>query len=99
MLWSSGGIIAPGYGRKGDVFCIHGSAASRMPRTLADGVAVCVTVSISDALVLARSAFNYAMNYRSVVILGRATLVEDDNPPHPCRDPEHLFRPETGPSA
>ena len=78
------GIIPTGYGRKGDVLYIHVSAASRMPRTLADGVAVCVTMSVSDALVLARSAFNHSMNHRSVVIVGRATLVEDDNPPRPC---------------
>lgn len=71
-------VIPTGYGRKGDVLYIHGSAASRMLRTLADGVDVCVTVTILDALVLARSAFNHSMNYRSVVILGRATLVEGD---------------------
>jgi len=71
-------VIPTGYGRKGDTLYLHGSAASRMLRTLADGVDVCVTVTILDALVLARSAFNHSMNYRSAVILGRATLVEGD---------------------
>ncbi|HWF88686.1 MAG TPA: pyridoxamine 5'-phosphate oxidase family protein, partial [Pyrinomonadaceae bacterium] len=56
---------------------IHGSQASRMLRTLSTGVDVCVTVTIIDGLVLARSAFHHSMNYRSVVIFGRATLVED----------------------
>jgi nitroimidazol reductase NimA-like FMN-containing flavoprotein (pyridoxamine 5'-phosphate oxidase superfamily) len=71
-------VIPTGYGRKGNVIYFHGSAASRMLRTLSDGVDVCVTVTILDALVLARSAFNHSMNYRSVVILGRASLVEDE---------------------
>ncbi|MGB4989670.1 MAG: pyridoxamine 5'-phosphate oxidase family protein, partial [Pyrinomonadaceae bacterium] len=56
---------------------IHGSSASRMLRTLAKGVDVCVTVTLIDGLVLARSAFHHSMNYRSVVVLGRAELVTD----------------------
>ena len=56
---------------------IHGSAASRMLRNLDKGVPVCVTVTLLDGLVLARSVFNHSMNYRSVVILGTATLVDD----------------------
>jgi nitroimidazol reductase NimA-like FMN-containing flavoprotein (pyridoxamine 5'-phosphate oxidase superfamily) len=61
-----------------DKLYIHGSQASRMLRTLvAGGVDACVTVTIIDGLVLARSAFHHSMNYRSVVIFGRATLVED----------------------
>ncbi|MGA0571350.1 pyridoxamine 5'-phosphate oxidase family protein [Variovorax sp. VNK109] len=71
-------VIPTGYGRNGDVLYFHGSAASRMLRTLADGVDVCVTVTLLDAIVMARSAFNHSMNYRSAVILGRATLVEGD---------------------
>ena len=51
--------------------------ASRMLRTLSGGVDACVTVTIIDGLVLARSAFHHSMNYRSVVVFGRATLVED----------------------
>jgi len=70
-------VIPTGYARIGDELYIHGSAASRMLRTLAGGVQVCVTVTLVDGLVLARSAFHHSMNYRSVVILGRAILVED----------------------
>jgi len=70
-------VIPTGYARDGDKLYIHGSQASRMLRTLSTGVDVCVTVTIIDGLVLARSAFHHSMNYRSVVIFGRATLVED----------------------
>lgn len=70
-------VIPTGYARVGDAVYLHGSAASRMLRTLAGGVQVCVTVTLVDGLVLARSAFHHSMNYRSVVILGRAHLVED----------------------
>jgi uncharacterized protein len=69
-------VIPTGYARVGDTLYIHGSAASRMLRTLAEGIQVCVTVTLLDGLVLARAAFHHSMNYRSVVILGRATLVE-----------------------
>src|SRR5271168_1510091 len=70
-------VIPTNYGRTGDVLYLHGSAASRMLRTLSGGVAVCVTVTHVDGLVLARSAFHHSVNYRSVVILGTARLVED----------------------
>src|SRR5271169_5503291 len=70
-------VIPTSYGRDGDVLYIHGSAASRMLRNLDQGVPVCITVTLVDGLVLARSVFNHSMNYRSVVILGRATLVDD----------------------
>jgi uncharacterized protein len=70
-------VIPTSYGRDGDNLYIHGSAASRMLRQLKDGVQVCVTVTLLDGLVLARSIFNHSMNYRSVVILGKATLVHD----------------------
>ena len=70
-------VIPTSYGRDGDVLYIHGSAASRMLRNLDQGVPVCVTVTLVDGLVLARSVFNHSMNYRSVVILGAATLVDD----------------------
>ncbi|MFZ1700599.1 MAG: pyridoxamine 5'-phosphate oxidase family protein [Pyrinomonadaceae bacterium] len=69
--------IPTGYARVGDDLYIHGSSASRMLRTLAKGVDVCVTVTLIDGLVLARSAFHHSMNYRSVVVLGRAELVTD----------------------
>src|SRR5579871_6089755 len=70
-------VIPTSYGRKNANLYIHGSAASRMLRQMKDGVAVCVTVTLLDGLVLARSVFNHSMNYRSVVILGKATLIED----------------------
>ena len=70
-------VIPTGYARVDDKLYIHGSQASRMLRTLAGGVDACVTVTIIDGLVLARSAFHHSMNYRSVVIFGRATLIED----------------------
>lgn len=75
-------VIPTGYARVDDHIYIHGSAASRMLRTLADGVDVCVTVTLVDGLVLARSAFHHSMNYRSVVILGKATLVKDSAEKH-----------------
>lgn len=56
---------------------IHGSAASRMIRALAAGAPACVTVTLLDGLVLARSAFHHSMNYRSVVVLGRASEITD----------------------
>lgn len=70
-------VIPTSYGRKDDCLFIHGSAASRMLRQLKEGVPVCITVTLLDGLVLARSIFNHSMNYRSVVVLGKATLVED----------------------
>jgi uncharacterized protein len=70
-------VIPTSYGRSGDNLYIHGSAASRMLRNLDKGIAVCITVTLLDGLVLARSIFNHSMNYRSVVVLGTATLVED----------------------
>ncbi len=71
-------VIPTIHARAGDVLYVHGSAASRMLRTLAAGVPVCVTVTIVDGLVLARSAFHHSMNYRSVVILGTAVEVTDE---------------------
>src|SRR5438093_6317808 len=68
-------VIPTVYARVGDELYIHGSAASRMLRTLEDGVPVCLTVTLLDGLVLARSAFHHSVNYRSVVVLGTATEV------------------------
>ncbi len=70
-------VIPTNYGRVGDTLYLHGSAASRMLRTLSAGIPVCVTVTLVDGLVLARSAFHHSVNYRSVVILGTATLVDE----------------------
>ena len=72
-------VIPTGYARVGDELYIHGSAASRMLRQLSKGVDVCVTVTLLDGLVLARSAFHHSMNYRSVVIPGKAELVTETN--------------------
>ena len=70
-------VIPTSYGRKDDNLYIHGSAASRMLKQMKEGIPVCITVTLLDGLVLARSVFNHSMNYRSVVILGKATLVDD----------------------
>jgi nitroimidazol reductase NimA-like FMN-containing flavoprotein (pyridoxamine 5'-phosphate oxidase superfamily) len=69
-------VIPTNFGRVGDTLYLHGSSASRMLKTLIGGIPVCVTVTLVDGLALARSAFHHSVNYRSVVILGRATLVE-----------------------
>ncbi len=71
-------VIPTGYARVGDQLYIHGSQASRMLRTLQRGVETCVTVTLLDGLVLARSAFHHSMNYRSVVVFGRAVLVDNN---------------------
>jgi nitroimidazol reductase NimA-like FMN-containing flavoprotein (pyridoxamine 5'-phosphate oxidase superfamily) len=71
-------VIPTLHARSGDTVYVHGSAASRMVRTLASGTPVCLTVTLLDGLVLARSAFHHSMNYRSVVVLGQARLVEGD---------------------
>lgn len=70
-------VIPTGYARVDNKLYIHGSQASRMLRTLSTGIDACVTVTLVDGLVLARSAFHHSINYRSVVVFGRATLVTD----------------------
>jgi nitroimidazol reductase NimA-like FMN-containing flavoprotein (pyridoxamine 5'-phosphate oxidase superfamily) len=65
------------YARAGGEVFVHGSAASRMLRALGDGVPMCLTVTLLDGLVLARSAFHHSVNYRSVVLLGTARSVLD----------------------
>jgi uncharacterized protein len=70
-------VIPTGYGRIGDRLYIHGSAASRMLRSLSGGIPICVTVTLVDGLVLARSAFHHSINYRSVIIFGTAAMVSD----------------------
>jgi len=72
-------VIPTLYGRDGDKLYLHGSAASRMLRELDSGVAACVTVTLVDALVLARSAFHHSMNYRSVVAFGTARKIDDQD--------------------
>lgn len=70
-------VIPTTHVRVGDQLFIHGSAASSMLRSLATGLDVCVTVTLLDGLVLSRTAFHHSVNYRSVVVFGRATLVDD----------------------
>jgi len=70
-------VIPTSYVRIGGDLYIHGSAASRMLRSLEAGIDVCVTVTLIDGLVLARSAFHHSINYRSVVVFGTATVVDD----------------------
>ncbi len=88
-------VIPMLYGRDRDVehptVYLHGSVASRLARTLADGVDVCLTVTVVDGLVLARSAFHHSMNYRSAVVFGRGVAVEGDELLHGLRCiSEHL---------
>jgi nitroimidazol reductase NimA-like FMN-containing flavoprotein (pyridoxamine 5'-phosphate oxidase superfamily) len=70
-------VIPTGYGRSGEKLYIHGSSISRMLQTLSKDVEACVTVTLLDGIVLARSVFHHSMNYRSVVLIGKATLIED----------------------
>jgi uncharacterized protein len=70
-------VIPTIHAREGDHVLVHGSAASRMLKTLQGGVPVCLTATLLDGLVLARSAFNHSMNYRSVVVLGEARAVTE----------------------
>jgi hypothetical protein len=72
-------VIPMAYARQGDRLLLHGSVLSRLMRTLAGGVPVCATVTHLDALVLARSWFHHSMNYRSVVVLGTARAITDDD--------------------
>jgi uncharacterized protein len=68
-------VIPTAHAREGTVLYLHGAPASRMLRTLRGGVEVCVTATILDGLVLARSLFHHSLNYRSVVAFGRAVEV------------------------
>ena len=70
-------VIPTGYARIEGNLIIHGSQASRMLRVLGQGIDVCVTVTLIDGLVLARSAFHHSMNYRSVMVFGRARVIDD----------------------
>ncbi len=71
-------VIPMAYGRTGDHLVLHGSPASRLMRGLRSGIDVCVTVTLLDGLVLARSSFHHSLNYRSVVVLGQAEVIDDD---------------------
>jgi hypothetical protein len=69
-------VIPMSYARDGDRLLLHGAGGSRLMRTLAGGAPACVTVTLLDGIVLARSVFHHSMNYRSVVALGSATKLE-----------------------
>lgn len=68
-------VVPTIHARAGDVVYLHGSSASRAMRRAGEGTSVCVTATLLDGLVLARSAFHHSMNYRSVVLVGRARAV------------------------
>lgn len=70
-------VVPMAYARLGNHLLIHGSVASRLVKSLADGLLCCVTVTHFDGLVYARSTFNSSMNYRSVMVFGTANLVSD----------------------
>ena len=72
-------VIPTGYARCGDKLLIHGSSVSRMMRVLTEEIEVCITVTLIDGLVVARSAFHHSMNYRSVVVFGTAKIIDDEN--------------------
>ncbi|MEM7480400.1 MAG: pyridoxamine 5'-phosphate oxidase family protein [Acidobacteriota bacterium] len=71
-------VIPTAYARRGDEVLIHGSVLSRMMKTLGEGMPACLTVTLLDGLVLARSTFHHSMNYRSVVVLGKLRPIEGD---------------------
>ena len=71
-------VIPTLHARVGDVVYVHGSAASRLLRELAGGIPVCLTATLFDGLVLAKSVFNHSVNYRSVVVFGTAARVPDE---------------------
>ena len=79
-------VIPMGFGRDGDRLYLHGAVASRMMRTLETGIDACVTATLLDGLVIARSLFHHSMNYRSVVLFGQATLVDNEE------EKMHAFR-------
>lgn len=70
-------VLPTAYARVDDQLLIHGSAASRMMKAMALEIDICVTVTLIDGLVLARSAFHHSMNYRSVVVFGKAKIIND----------------------
>lgn len=70
-------VIPTNFARDGDRLLIHGSPASRMLRTLGDGTPMCVTVTLIDGLVLAKSTFHHSVNYRSVIVFGTASAITD----------------------
>jgi uncharacterized protein len=85
-------VIPMLFGRDGDDIYLHGSIASRLQRSMARSLDVCLTVTLVDGLVLARSAFHHSMNYRSAVLFGRAEAVEGEEKARALRAiSEHLI--------
>ncbi len=86
-------VIPMGYARVGDTLILHGSNKSRLLRRLADGCEACVTVTLLDGLVLARSAFHHSMNYRSAVVFGCARRITEERDKRAALDAlvEHLI--------
>jgi len=72
-------VIPMAYGRLGDRLFLHGGSTSRLMKSMADGMEVCITVTMVDGIVLARSNFHSSLNYRSVVAFGRTRLLQDDD--------------------
>jgi hypothetical protein len=72
-------VVPTLHARVGDLLFVHGSSASRMLRHAASGAPMCATVTLLDGLVLAKSVFNHSLNYRSVIVLGDATQLADDD--------------------
>lgn len=85
-------VLPMAYGRRGDRLILHGSRASRVMRAMAAGAEMCITVTVLDGLVLARSAFHHSMNYRAVVVMGRAQAVVGEHEQRAALDAlvEHL---------
>lgn len=91
---ASGPVVIPmGYARRGDHVILHGSAKSRLMQEIAKGADICVTVTLLDGLVLARSAFHHSMNYRSVVLFGTTEAIDDPGDKSQALDAlvEHLI--------
>lgn len=86
-------VMPMAYARVGDILYLHGATGNRMLRHLAEGAEVCVTVTLLDALVLARSAFHHSMNYRSVMLFGATARVGDDDEKRRASDAllEHMI--------
>ena len=86
-------VVPTGFGREGRTLYIHGSSASRMLRALSSGLPVCVTVTLLDGLVLARSGFHHSINYRSVMVLGVAHPLDGEEKLRGLRAiTEHMVR-------
>ena len=75
-------VLPNAYGREGDTLYLHGAIGNRMLNQLEKGIPVCITVTHTDGIVLARSVFHHSFNYRSVVLFGTARLVAEEDKEH-----------------